>query len=364
MKPRESTRNALQAIRFIERLADKWEHLIQDAAALAESPNWRRDRLDLFDIGNQDADDIGKFWLLALEEQCIRTLTANTVLLEKSASAWKKVPPIDLFALYRAWTESPVVLEFDEELACQLESSDIGADVNLSEFLGRLPFSAFFVSADHLGFRLTNASERLTRGLGFFVATVWMPRVDQPHRVEKHLMVVPVDENRKMAPLVIPLRFRTPKELIDDIAETHARANGSEGRMMRQHVEEDVRTILCLLLYLASEERDVIDRVTRLPFGANDARGDEKDDPTCDRPTPTEPRELIVGSMVGPAVTSKHRDHGAGRVLAPHIRRAHFHTYITGSRSTGETRRVIRWVAQTAVNMNDADDPVMVRVVK
>lgn len=361
MKPRESTRNALQAVRFIERLMDKWEHLIQDAATLAESPNWRRDRLDLFDIGNQDANDIEKFWFLALEEQCIRTLTTNTALLEKSANAWKKVPPIDLFALYRAWTESPVVLEFNEELTRQLESSDIGADVNLSEFLGRLPFSAFFVSADHLGFRLTNANERLTRGLGFFVATVWTPRVDQPHRVEKHLMVVLVDENRKMAPFVIPLRFRTPKELIDDIAETHARANGSEGRMMRQHVEEDVRTILCLLLYLASEERDVIDRATRLPLRTNDERGK----PRTSCLAPTEPRELVVGSMIGAAATiSEHREQSSGHILAPHIRRAHFHTYIMGSRSTGKTRRVIRWVGQTAVNMDNASDPVMVRIVK
>ena len=365
MRTRESTKNALSAIRFIKKCADQWKPLLQGAASLAENPQWRKGKLDMFDIGSQEIDNIEKFWFLALEEQSINELAANAKMLKNAANAWKKVPPIDLFSLYRAWQKSPVVLEFDGSLAGALTKSDIGTDVNISEFLGHLPFSTFFVSSDHLGFRLTGADGRLTRGLGFFVTVTWMPRIDQPHRVEQHLLVVPVDANRKMAPVVIPLRFKTFKELASSIAETHARANGSEGQMMRHHAEEDTRAILCFLLYLASEEPDIVDRATELPLNRKEeksARKTGEEGPAM----PLEPRELVIGSRTRvttplPAPTDASAN---SRTIAPHIRRAHFHTYITGSRSTGETKRVVRWVDQTMVNMENGSNPVMTRIVK
>ena len=81
--------------------------------------------------------------------------------------------------------EIPVVLEFNSSLVEELQRSDIDPDVDLSEHLEHLPFSCFFISAEHLGFRLSNADGKLKHAVGFFLDYAWMPRSDQPHRVRK-----------------------------------------------------------------------------------------------------------------------------------------------------------------------------------
>lgn len=59
-------------------------------------------------------------------------------------------------------------------------------------------------------------------------------------------------------------------------------------------------------------------------------------------------------------------DHGApaGSGVAPHLRRAHWHSYWTGPRSDPDARElVLRWVAPTLVAAQDAAVPTTVRSV-
>ncbi len=54
---------------------------------------------------------------------------------------------------------------------------------------------------------------------------------------------------------------------------------------------------------------------------------------------------------------------GAGRTMRAHVRRAHWHTYLTGPRS-GEQTPILKWLPPIPVNVDDADElPAVVRKV-
>ena len=55
---------------------------------------------------------------------------------------------------------------------------------------------------------------------------------------------------------------------------------------------------------------------------------------------------------------------GAGRRKRAHVRRAHWHTYLTGPRSAKQ-KPSIKWLPPIAVNVDDADNlPAVVREVE
>lgn len=83
-------------------------------------------------------------------------------------------------------------------------------------------------------------------------------------------------------------------------------------------------------------------------------------------------RSWDVGVVLGAALRAAQeredeteRDAGeSGRSVRPHIRRAHWHTYLTGPRD-GEQTPVLKWLHPTLVNAPDLDDmPVIVRPVR
>ena len=56
-------------------------------------------------------------------------------------------------------------------------------------------------------------------------------------------------------PVVIPsLRFSTIKDLSAYVVETYLQANGGKSKMIKVFVDEDLHTILSLLLYISSKE--------------------------------------------------------------------------------------------------------------
>lgn len=260
-----------------------------------------------------------------------------------------------------------MVLEFNSSLVEELQRSDIDPDVDLSEHLEHLPFSCFFISAEHLGFRLSNADGKLKHAVGFFLDYAWMPRSDQPHRVEKHFIITIIGSNGYTIPVVIPLRFSTIKDLSAYVVETYLQANGGKSKMIKVFVDEDLHTILSLLLYIASKEPDIVEKEIARRKDTNDL--DRSSTFNNDQEPLDEPRTFLVGGKIGPSIEAHrhaNKNAGSGRAITPHIRRAHFHTYLTGSRKDRTQKRILKWVAQTSVNMEKEGDAstVMVRKVE
>ena len=121
--------------------------------------------------------------------------------------------------------------------------------------------------------------------------------------------------------------------------------------------------ILSLLLYLCSATPDVA--------GADGARWNT----SMPRPTRTRrhgpryfgselPAVWGVGTRIGAALRSAYeREHGGdddeagiGRHVRPHVRRAHWHTYVLGSRSDlAAQRRELRWLPPIPIAVADFD---------
>jgi hypothetical protein len=124
----------------------------------------------------------------------------------------------------------------------------------------------------------------------------------------------------------------------------------------------DIRTvlprILSLLLYLCSESAELGDGTT-YPARPNPRR--------TRKGTRMFPADRLttwdVGIRIGAALRSAYQRNGAedGSSAShtgprPHIRRAHWHTFLTGPRI--EPRRTLRWLPPIAVNVDDFNDLV------
>lgn len=122
-----------------------------------------------------------------------------------------------------------------------------------------------------------------------------------------------------------------------------------------KHVAEGITPILNMVLYLCTANVD---------FGGMDR-------PAMPKPVrtkkgwkmfpPDQPRVWDVGARIGAALRAAHLDRqveahgeiGSGRQSPrPHIRMAHWHTYLVG---TGKTERIVKWLPPIPVNIEDGD---------
>lgn len=127
-----------------------------------------------------------------------------------------------------------------------------------------------------------------------------------------------------------------------------------------------VEPIVSLVLYLVSEEPEIDGRGQPGNPRAEKVKGGWRTFPSPG------PRQWDVGVRVGAALRAAQErleelDRAAaasGRTVRPHLRRAHWHTFLTGPRS-GEQKPVLKWLHSLLVNADDPDElPVVVRPVQ
>jgi hypothetical protein len=123
-------------------------------------------------------------------------------------------------------------------------------------------------------------------------------------------------------------------------------------KRLQEWIENSIRLALNVLLYVCSEEPDIV------PTQNKRAIGKTKEG----KPV----RQMNVGWTVGPALLKAREHHESqpgiptGRKMAPHQRRAHFHTYWTGP---GRTVPIIRWLNPIFVNVKLADESAPAKIV-
>lgn len=154
------------------------------------------------------------------------------------------------------------------------------------------------------------------------------------------------------------------KAFTDRWTDEHGQAFTPELVRERANLPAFLGSIVSLVLWLCSEEPE-IDGVGR---------------PRNPMPTKTKkgmrvfaaegPRTWDVGVRIGATLRSARSGEssgdapaGSGRAVRPHVRRAHWHTYLTGPRD-GERTPVLRWLHPILVGAKDTEElPAVVRSV-
>lgn len=216
------------------------------------------------------------------------------------------------------WGKSQCVYEFDEDLRKSLDQADVG--VVSIEMAGRLPYPCVWVPVGRGGFFAMLDGQ-----------VIWIAETDEDSsRLEHRWAVVALKTGMTVSEsidLVYPDTF-----------------DESVVRLMRLRVS--------MLLYLCSEEPDI----THKPSPMNQAR-------IRRGKSPYHPTIHHVGYRIGAAFRKAKAEReasqgtgGHGVSPAPHMRRAHWHTYWVGKENTPQRRQVVKWLPPIPVNVKSEDD--------
>lgn len=263
------------------------------------------------------------------------------------------IPPATILAsLVAAWLPGRIAVRFDDDLAAALIATPLEATIP-AEVLRRLPAWGLYVDSPHLG-----------TGSGFFVA-LDPGRVEGPGRPptgepDELLVVVIKADPQQGARYLISTVWLLPGASIAESIAAQERQHSVYGpgafeggedlwaEAMGMPRIDALARILSLVLYLCSTDADTTQRVVPPPSARRGAG-----------------RAVTVvsaGFRIGAALRAGSRSsdpHSVGstdRRVAPHLRRAHWHSYWCGSEIRGDRRLELRWVPPVSVNADMASE--------
>ena len=255
------------------------------------------------------------------------------------------------------WTHWKMIYRFDATLQHELENQP-GLDKLPLDPLFHLPYPCIYIDAP-------GVLETKKTTMGFFA---WMEFDVNNHTPELRLLYLYPDKTTRSIPLI--LAGDTLDECVRAFeASAYSRALNQEMRDtlaegIKQtggfHFERDIMRALQLILYLCSDAIST-DVVPQSPI--------EHRNPTSKRDNrPKTPITWNVGTRIGSTIRAsyrtEHTPHASGGEHAsprPHMRRAHWHHFWTGSRNDPESRKmVLHWIPPVAVGIDVADDSTTV----
>jgi hypothetical protein len=278
----------------------------------------------------------------------------------------------DLYAL-ASWRVTQGVYKFDDDLLRAL--ADTPLDISLpASLLTRLPEWAVYVETPgftHHGkpivgmiATLFDAPSGLSLMLTLIPKTIVSIDADVD-RIQLHLTDMPLRERlirdigaggmreadfRETLDAVSKMNL--PATKVGEIRETLSDAVHDTREAVLDSVLAELVPFISLVLYLSSEEPDLERRPT-LPTGKLTKRG-------LRFFAPNRPQVWPVGMRVGAALRAARNAHDAATKserhgVRPHWRKAHWHSFWTGSRNV-ETRALkVRWLMPVAVNVKTDD---------
>lgn len=262
------------------------------------------------------------------------------------------VSPATLVAsVVAAWMPGRIAVRFDDDLADALMATPLESTIP-TDALHRLPAWGLYVDCRGLG-----------RARGFFVA-LDSGRIEAPGRppandVDELLVAVVKDDAEGARHLLSTVWLQAGTSIADSMT-AQARQSAASGPGLFEAGEDEwaaemgmpraeaLARILSLVLYLCSAGADMTQRA--IPVGAGGRR----------RVGPV--TVVSAGFRVGAALRGAsdaaraHGDNPTGRRVAPHLRRAHWHSYWCGSDARGDRHLELRWVPPVPVNAELADE--------
>lgn len=247
-----------------------------------------------------------------------------------------------LHAALAAWRRTQFIYQFDPDFAEALSRTSTDVVLN-SDLIRRMPAPAIWVEdVNHPEDGCFVCLDRASDGFVLWMVMLVRCRTDGT-----------IGDTEQTSNLCLSLDVPLQKS-IDTM---YARFDDER----RREIASGVVGTLMRVLYLCSEEPDVDGHVSRMNMQRR-ARRQLPYGPTLHR----------VGFRFGAEFRKAAEDHAARslsagspthRSVAPHFRRAHWHTFWRGKRN-GERHRVLRWLPPIAVN-TQLEEPLAVgRVVK
>jgi hypothetical protein len=259
------------------------------------------------------------------------------------------VRPASLLALFAAWRVTQGIYRYDPALYEAIVATPIVGDIP-GELLRRLPEWCVYVETPDMTAPLIGGGDTQLHGVW-----AWL---DRPRVDDYDVLTLGLDtHDAGIAIGHVPL-IGTLDESLTRVEEEWRSAvvRGNASSLPPASYAAAARgtfgPILSLLLYLCSEASEIGDGASRPanPQPTRTKRGWRLF--AADRPTTWD-----VGVRMGAALRRAYQaeETGAdpvptGRHVRPHVRRAHWHTFLAGS---GRSERRVKWLPPIAVNLED-----------
>ena len=289
--------------------------------------------------------------------QAARNLVMSGARIDSQTST-AKLAAIALVGTMAAWRPTQGIYRFATNLLDELWDTPVTGDLP-ADLLHRLPEWCVYIE--------------LGRGSSVGVVHGAWARIgfDAERREEELDLLIDVD-------VVVPPVIRLP--LIGTLEESldvtrrdvRARARGEAVRLIAAEMQlaemrKLVEPVLSVILYLCSANAEIESNgrahLRRRPVPRRLRNGEVR------WPAAQEPTVWATGTRLGAALQRAHvraNDEQSGEAvpfIAPHIRRAHWHTYWLGAIDSPERHRELRWLPPIAVNLDEAPSVATVRPV-
>jgi hypothetical protein len=340
-------------------------------AAAALPDVWR-----MFDDARTAARARGKAWpgymWMPLEEVAPDIMRALSALMASQGARPEVITSILPYAAANAyalatWRLGKGVYRFDDDLREALLETPVSGPIP-TEVLKRLPEWCVYVETP--GYRCEGLDVHgffacITRFRGEDVLHLSMDMTDP--ETSRVIAMIPIGlshatiedalmDNAKRSVILtggmvrhgVPMSDRSAKAIADI---------GSDPEKLRESVERvvaDIGPLLSLALYLCAEDRELDPVPPPPPKESRTKRGGRFFAARV-------PRLVGVGLRLGARLRDARERPGGGDresvtgTVLPHLRRAHWHTYLYGPRS-GERERRLRWLHPTLVNERARSD--------
>ena len=245
------------------------------------------------------------------------------------------VADVGRLAALGTWRMSQGIYRFDPDLFAALVDTPLTGDLPCDLFY-RLPEWCVYVETP--GLRWLDSEL-----YGFFAHLEWDAN---DGRAELRLLI---DSATMLLPLPLHLGSWTLNEAVNRMMTEAAKyAPISKQDTAQPAILKHLPALISLLLYLCSENADLPSRPAN-PQPKRTKHG-------WRRFAPAKTRVWEVGVRLGAALRNAHTGStpggGAHARPRPHIRRAHWHTYLVGE---GRTQRRLKWLPPMAVAVEDVD---------
>lgn len=277
-------------------------------------------------------------------------------------------------ATLSAWRMTQGVYRYDPALYAALVDTPLTGDIPAT-VLQRLPEWCVYIETPDMTLATTSGEAPL-RGV-----YAWL---DHARDAGHDTLTLTLDaDGPRLTPTHIPLIGTLAEACDATLSEWRdAYARGNATRLPRkdwaEQVQRTIPPILSLLLYLCSESPDL-------------TRRGKPDTPANPEPRRTRrhgwrlfpasgPSEWDVGVRIGAALRDAYAREQTGgdaaptgRHVRPHVRRAHWHTILSGARKrddgttipSADRRADLRWMPPTPINVEDVDAmPATIRQVR
>lgn len=277
-------------------------------------------------------------------------------------------------ATLSAWRMTQGIYRFDPAVYAALTDTPLDGELPV-DLLHRLPEWCIYLETPD---QETATPSGTTRVHG---AYVW---IDSPKDGGYDILTLLLDTERQLTPTHVPLVGTLDQSfdaLLAEWQDAYDRGNATHlpPSDWSVHARQTIQPILSMVLYLCSQTVEISNRgrLDRQPGNPEPKRTRRHGWRLFAADGPT---EWDVGVRMGAALRAAYQAEQTrqdpaptGRHVRPHVRRAHWHTFLSGRRKrddgtpipASERRRDLRWLPPIAVNLDDIDElPATIRPIK